>query len=613
MKVCEMNDPAAVYAAQLSARQRDAAAFESTNARFAYARLAIAIAAAAVVWLALSSGYSILWVLIPVCAFVALMMAHERVQRRVQRLRRAQTFFERGVARLKGEWEGHGETGEGYLDPAHPYAQDLDLFGKASLFELLSTARTHIGEAMLAKWLLTPEVPAGVRARQAAVEELRTQLDLREQLAVLSEDARTGVDPISLARWGEAEPQLAGRGLRFSVWAFRILGIAGLAAGFVGMIAAAGFVKMAPSAVVFARDLFLLALAVNGIFYYRNRAAMERVVAAVDEAAHELRLVADVLALLEKQSFRAPLLVELRASLDSEHARPSVRLARLGRVMDYLDSRENIFVRLMEPFVLWTPYWAIQVEEWRKHSGLAVRRWLEAMGEMEALSSIAGYAFEHPSDPFPEFAESGPCLEAEGIAHPLIPEGRAVRNDIAIGGELRIVVVSGSNMSGKSTLLRTIGINTVLAQMGAPVRARRMKLSPLAVGASIRLNDSLREGISRFYAEILRLRQILDRTTGPLPVLFLIDEFMHGTNSHDRRIGAEAMARGLVKRGAIGLITTHDLALAGIADELGPKASNVHFEDSVENGEIHFDYRMRPGVVRKSNAIELMRSVGLEV
>ena len=424
-----------------------------------------------------------------------------------------------------------------------------------------------------------------MRARQAAVEELRTQLDLREQLAVLAEDARTGVDPVSLARWGEAEPQLAGRGLRSSVWAFRILGIAGLAAGFVGMIAAAGFVKMAPSAVVFGRDLFLLALAVNGIFYYRNRAAMERVVAAVDEAAHEFRLVADVLALLERQSFRAPLLAELRASLDiGRRARPSVRLARLGRVMDYLDSRENIFVRLMEPFVLWTPYWAIQVEEWRKHSGLAVRRWLEAMGEMEALSSIAGYAFEHPSDPFPEFAESGPCLEAEGIAHPLIPEGRAVRNDIAIGGELRIVVVSGSNMSGKSTLLRTIGINTVLAQMGAPVRARRMKLSPLAVGASIRLNDSLREGISRFYAEILRLRQILDRTAGPLPVLFLIDEFMHGTNSHDRRIGAEAMARGLVKRGAIGLITTHDLALAGIADELGPQASNVHFEDSVENG-----------------------------
>jgi hypothetical protein len=607
------NDPAALYAALLSERKQNSASFERNNSRFAYARLAIAVSAAVVAWLALSRGFSILWILIPVCAFVALMMTHERLLRRLQRLRRAEAFFERGLARTHGDWEGRGETGERYLDPAHPYAQDLDLFGKASLFEMLSAARTHIGEATLAKWLLAPETPERVRARQAAVEELRARIDLREQLAVLAEDARTGVDPASLAQWGEAPPRLASRSLRVSAWALRILGIAGLAAGFVSMIAAAGFVKISPSAVVFGRDLFLLALAVNGIFYYRNRAPMEAVVAAVDEAAHELRLVAEVLALLEKQSFRAPLLVELRASLETEHTPPSVRLARLGRLMDYLDSRENIFVKLMEPFVLWTPYWAIQVEEWRKQSGPAVRRWLEAMGEMEALSSIAGHAFEHPADPFPELAEEGQCFEAEGVAHPLIPEGRAVRNDLEIGGELRIVVVSGSNMSGKSTLLRTVGVNTVLALMGAPVRARRMRLSPLAVGASIRLNDSLREGRSRFYAEILRLRQILDLTAGRLPVLFLIDEFMHGTNSHDRRIGAEAMARGLVRRGAIGLITTHDLALAAIADELGPKAANVHFEDSVENGEIHFDYRMRPGVVRKSNAVELMRSVGLEV
>jgi len=168
-------------------------------------------------------------------------------------------------------------------------------------------------------------------------------------------------------------------------------------------------------------------------------------------------------------------------------------------------------------------------------------------------------------------------------------------------------------MSGKSTMLRTVGINTVLAQAGATVRAKRLRITPLAVGASIRITDSLQEGVSRFYAEILRIRQVLDATAGRLPVLFLIDEFLHGTNSHDRRIGAEALVRGLVKRGAIGLITTHDLALADIAESLGERAANVHFEDHVEDGRIGFDYVMRPGVVRKSNAIELMRSVGLEI
>jgi DNA mismatch repair ATPase MutS len=238
---------------------------------------------------------------------------------------------------------------------------------------------------------------------------------------------------------------------------------------------------------------------------------------------------------------------------------------------------------------------------------------LRAAGEMEALCSLASHAFEHPDDPFPEFAESGPRIEAEGVGHPLISEDKVVRNDVEIGGALRLLVVSGSNMSGKSTLLRTLGVNAVLAQAGAPVRARRFKLSPLAVGASIRVTDSLQGGVSRFYAEILRLRQILDETAGPLPVLFLIDEFLHGTNSHDRRIGAAALARGLVERGAAGLITTHDLALADVADELGERARNVHFEDHIEDGRIRFDYVMRPGVVRKSNAIELMRQVGLEI
>ncbi len=608
-----IQDPAATYAALLAERKQDAGRLEQSHARFGYARLAIAVGGAIVAWLALTGSFSILWLVVPLAAFVGLLIMHERLLARLERLRRAQTFFQRGLGRLNGDWAGHGETGERYIDPAHPYAQDLDLFGKASLFEMLCAARTHIGEDTLAHWLMTPAPPPAVAERQAAIDELRGRVDLREQIAILAEEARKGVEPEALAKWGEAQPQLTSPSLRAAIWGFRIFGIAGFVAGLVAMGGTAGMVSLPPWFAYFGRDFFLLALAVNGIFYYRNRAPMDAVAVAVDEAAHELRLLAEVLALIEKQTFHTPLLARLHDSLAVKAELPSARLARLNRLTDYLDSRENIFVKILEPFAQWTPYWAIQVEQWRAVSGPAVRRWLDAVGEIEALSSLAGYAFEHPADPFPEFAAEGPWFEAEGMTHPLIPEARAVRNDVTIGGELRVIVISGSNMSGKSTFLRTLGINTVLAQMGAPVRARRMKLSPLAVGASIRLNDSLSEGVSRFYAEILRLRQILDLSGGALPALFLIDEFMHGTNSHDRRIGAEAMVRSLVKRGAIGFITTHDLALAGIADELGAQAKNVHFEDHVEDGKIHFDYVMQPGVVRKSNAIELMRSVGLEV
>jgi hypothetical protein len=464
----------------------------------------------------------------------------------------------------------------------------------------------------LAGWLQQPAPPETALSRQQAVDELRPRLDLRERLAVVAEEARTGVDPVALARWGEAPAQLNSRGLHAAIWGFRIFGIAGLVAGCVALASLFGVPLPEPMTMA-ARDFFLLALLANLIFLYRIRPRVEAVVGAVDEAAHELGLVSEVLLLLEAEKFHAPLLAELRSSLDTDGAAPSQRLARLRRIVDCLDSRENIFVRTMEPFILWTPYWAIQAEKWRRESGAAVRRWLTAMGAIEALSSLASHAFEHPDDPFPEFVDNGPWLEAEAIAHPLLAEERAIRNDVRLGGELRVLIVSGSNMSGKSTLLRTLGTNVALAQAGATVRARRMRLSPLALGASIRVTDSLQEGVSRFYAEILRLRQILDETSGKLPVLFLIDEFLHGTNSHDRRIGAEAMVRGLVERGAIGLITTHDLALADIANGLGERAANVHFEDRVENGRIEFDYIMRPGVVRKSNAIELMRSVGLEV
>jgi DNA mismatch repair ATPase MutS len=321
-----------------------------------------------------------------------------------------------------------------------------------------------------------------------------------------------------------------------------------------------------------------------------------------------------VLRRLETERFHSPMLAALRVGLDVEGDPPSRRLAHLRRLIEYLDSRDNVIVRTLEIFILWTPHLAVRVEAWRRHSGPAVRRWLTAVGEIEALGSLASHAFENPDDAVPEIVEGmAPFLEADGVAHPLLPRGRVVRNDARLGEPARVLVVSGSNMSGKSTMLRTLGVNCVLAQAGAPVRARRMRLAPLAVGASIRVSDSLQGGISRFYAEILRLRQILDLTAGPRPVMFLIDEVLHGTNSHDRRIGAQAVIKELVGRGAIGLMTTHDLALAEIVETLGERAANVHFEDHVEDGQIRFDYIMRPGVVRKSNAIELMRSVGLEI
>jgi DNA mismatch repair ATPase MutS len=280
---------------------------------------------------------------------------------------------------------------------------------------------------------------------------------------------------------------------------------------------------------------------------------------------------------------------------------------------DYLNQRRNEFFAVISFVLLWATQFAFAMEAWRQRNGSQVEPWLRNFGEFEALCALAGYAYEHPGDPFPEIVEGETIFEGEKLGHPLIDAKACVPNSVLIRGDLQLLLVSGSNMSGKSTLLRTVGINVVLAQAGAPVRSARMKLCVLAIGATLRVQDSLQAGVSRFYAEIQRLHDTMELTAGALPVLFLLDEILHGTNSHDRAIGAEAIIRGLIERRAIGLVTTHDLALTRVAESLAPRARNVHFEDQLVNGRMTFDYVLRNGVVEKSNALELMRAVGLKV
>ena len=265
--------------------------------------------------------------------------------------------------------------------------------------------------------------------------------------------------------------------------------------------------------------------------------------------------------------------------------------------------------------LLLKPQLAVAIDRWRAKYGPAVIEWLRVVGEIEALAALGTYAYEHPADPFPDLSVDGPVFEGVALGHPLLLDETSVRNDVWLGGSAgpRVIVVSGSNMSGKSTLLRSAGLNVVLALAGAPVRATRLRVSALVLGATLRVEDSLETGQSRFYAEILRLRAIVESARGPVPLIFLLDEILHGTNSFDRRIGAEGIVGALVKLGAIGFVTTHDLALTELPSKLGVAAINMHLEDKLEDGKMVFDYRMRPGVVEHSNALALMRDIGLDV
>jgi hypothetical protein len=536
----------------------------------------------------------------PVIAFIALMAIHQRVQASVARYERSVKFYERGIARLEDRWSGAGESGDRFADKSHPYSEDLDLFGRGSLFELLSTARTKAGEEKLAGWLLAPTSRAEVLARQKAIEELRPRLDLREDMALLGDEVSAGAHPEELVAWAGKPPIFTALQTRWLQAVALVIGP--FSAVTVVMWLWFGYRKTA-----------LIALMVEVVFLFLYRAQIARVIADVERPGRELPLLAEILGRLEQERFDAPLLVSLRRELDSEGKAPSQQISRLGRLVQSLDSTRNQFFAPFAFVLLIPAQLALAIERWRQRAGAKIPRWLDAVAEIEALSSLASYAYEHPHDPFPELIEGGVCFDGESLGHPLIMESRAVRNDVRLDDAPRALIVSGSNMSGKSTLMRTVGTNVVLALAGAPVRATRLRLSPMAIGASIHILDSLQTGASRFYAEITRLRQIVELTKGELPLLFLLDEILSGTNSHDRLIGAEAVVKGLVERGAIGIVTTHDLALTRIVDALGERATNVHFEDHLENGRMIFDYKMQPGVVQRSNALELMRSVGLDV
>ncbi len=558
-------------------------------------RFGVFLSAAIVAWLSFRETLlSAWWLILPLGAFISLIVLHERIRRARQRFERAAAFYDRGIARIENRWSGAGESGDRFLDKSHPYAEDLDLFGKGSLFELICAARTRAGEETLAAWLVRPAEPDTIRDRQAAIQELRARLDLREDLAVLGADIGSGVNPAALAAWGNEPPLLESRLVRLGA---AVLSCATTLTLALWILFDTG------------REVFLLLALTEGLVAFLLHRKTQYVLEGVERACQDLELLSQVLTRMESEPFYGSRLTQLRAALATEGVAASKRIAQLNRLVVM---RRQLFAPLAA-LLLWNVQMAYAIEAWRRISGPAVARWLAVLGEMEALCSLAGYAYEHPDDPFPEILSEGQVFEGRGLGHPFLPEDKCVRNDVRLDADLRVLIVSGSNMSGKSTLLRTVGINAVLALAGAPVRARRLSLPPMALGASIQRKDSLQAGTSRFYAEITRLRQLVDLTSGPLPLLFLLDELLHGTNSHDRNIGAQALVSDLVKRGAIGLVTTHDLALAHIAEALAPRAENVHFEDFVENGKLVFDYCLRPGVVRNSNALELMRSIGLQV
>lgn len=607
-----MSDPAAIYAERLRAREADLVPLSRRDARLSRARVATFVAILATIILAWQLAWPGWVVAIPTVGFAVLLVVHDRALAAKTRAERAVAHYRSGLERLADEWRGKGvvRTDFRVAGAGHPFAADLDVFGEGSLLDRICRARTRAGEETLASWL-SPGVDGGgarplpaladILGRQRAVAALRDDLDLREALAVEGPVERVDVDPDSLVAWGRGPAS-------FSAAQSRWLTVAGV------VMPAAGIAGLVAWGLGLGPWLAIAAVAVDGAIYRACSERLATVAGPADRRGAELAVLARLLALFEARPPDGdPLLTELRDGMRGEGGETASRaIARLRRLLGWYEAQRNGLFFPVALLLLWAPSFALAIERWRLREGPKVGEWIAALGRFEALTSLAGHGFEHPDHVLPELVESTATpavLEGRGLAHPLLP-ATAVRNDLALVGPTRAYVVSGSNMAGKSTYLRTIGTNVVLALAGGTVRAQSLRLSPVRIGATLRIQDSLHEGTSRFWAELERLRTV-STLADEGPTLFLLDEILHGTNSHDRRIGAEALLRSLVDRGAIGLLTTHDLALARAAESLAPRANNVHFADELVDGELVFDYRMRAGVVQTSNALALMRSLGL--
>jgi hypothetical protein len=597
-----MNDsskvnPREIYQDRMASRQAEAAACQRQHLWLGYIRLVLVTAGIAVAWFSFYQHLmSRWWLLVIFAVFVAAARRHSAVLQQKIEAQRAVVFYDRGIARIDDRWTELPTRDAKLTITENLFAEDLDLFRRGGLFELLNTARTSAGQDALASWLLAPAERDAILTRQAGIAELRGMTELRERLAICGEADFEHIDIAALARWASgAEPKIPASWR----WISPLLVALTIAAAVRYLATNHGW-------------LLLLMVIIDATITFALLKKMQTLFVNAERASESLKLASILIGQWEQQKLSSPLLHRLQQTFHVKDESASHALARLALLTGMMEQRGNFIVRVFDAPLLYSVQLAGAAQTWRRRYGASLQQWLRSLGELEALQSLASYGFEHPNDPFPELAGGEPCFEATAIGHPLIPEAKCVRNDVSLGGESRLLLVSGSNMSGKSTLLRAVGVNAVLAMAGAPVRASSLRMTPLRVGASIQVNDSLQEGRSRFYSEILRLRAICALAEERPPVLFLLDELLDGTNSSDRLTGAAGIAHALIVSGAIGLISTHDLALTAIGDGTHT-LRNVHFEERIENGEMRFDYRLRDGVVTTRNGVALMRMIGLKV
>jgi len=623
--VIETSRPA-LYQGRVQKLTADVEVLAARSARIGNLRgVAFLVAFSSLVWGAAAEGGapSIVTGALGIAAFAWLVRSHAKLSTEEAYAQRLLAVNQRAELRVTGHARVLLDDGadlaeelaskagsDGAAKRARTLADDLDLFGRASLFQRLSVAHTRFGRTALGQALLAEPDTQVIARRQAAVKALAPELELRQRIEALSSALTRGkgakgttvasaLDPEPLLKWAESTPRLLAKPAL--IWAARALAVVNVSLVTLAWLGLTPGSYLVPS----------LALSLVVVSAARRDAQIAFEAVATREGA--LSGYDELLEAIETSTADAELLGELRARLRQGNATPSRAMGQLRTAVSYFELRyQGLIYPFANLFLMWDVHCTVKLERWQQRFGRGARDWFLVLGEIEGLSSLAGLAFDEPKFCFPTLVPEARLL-AEGLAHPLIPAGVRVGNDLSLPGPGSALLVTGSNMSGKSTLLRSIGVAYALACSGGPVCATRLELGSLRLSTSLRIRDSLEEGVSHFYAELHKLKAVLDATEERVPVLFLLDEILHGTNSRERQIGARWIMAQLLQRGALGAVSTHDMELCRLTPELMSHVELVHLREDVKGQEMTFDYRLRQGPVSEGNALRLMRRIGLDV
>ncbi|MGB1839765.1 MAG: MutS-related protein [Longimicrobiales bacterium] len=622
-----MSQPRTAYEQASRARAREVRALEQRARRVEIARIAVFVVGAVSGLLRndlpIPALIPSVVALISGTVFIGLVLGHRRLREEVRRARAAGALATMGMARLDRDWDALAVACEeaGYRDPLllppgpgdehHPYATDLDVFGPASLRALLGPTPTPTGVEYVRRWLSAPSPPDAIRRRQSAVRALKEDYEGRESLAMES----LLIDPADARAW-----------TRFLEWT-RLpdpFGADGALPSWSGPVA---FTLPAVTGILFVLWLpalvpawsWALPLAVQATLAWRWSQEMNPYFGLAAGRSPGIRRHHSLFAAWETYETAEPTLRALVDRLQDEAGgSASDAIRSLERLLDLVESRASMVQPVLAAGLMSDIHLARALERWRARSGNHVADWFEALGELEAIAALATLAHDQPDWSFPEVVEGEACFEAPSLGHPLLADSVRRPSDAALDGPGRFLLVTGSNMSGKSTLLRSIGLATVMGQAGSVVCASGARMSPLRVFTSMRIHDSLTGGVSLFMAELLRLKQLVDAAdgadSGTPSLLYLVDEVLQGTNSEERRVAARRIISHLLDTDAIGVVTTHDLALHEDAT-LDPKSRKVHFRETVDDAAeqvLSFDYVLRPGLATSRNALKLLRIVGLD-